>query len=109
MASESGVVITGVGVVSPIGIGCESYWDSLNRQRSGVQLLPATGPMLGCLCIGGAIKDFDGKLYVKPRKALKVMSREIQTGFSAAGLAVEQAGLQRGPARAGTAGCRVRQ
>jgi 3-oxoacyl-[acyl-carrier-protein] synthase II len=56
------------------------------------------------LSIGAAVKDFDGKLYVKPRKALKVMSREIQTGFSAASLAVEHAGLQAGqipPDRAG--------
>ncbi len=83
-------------MVSPIGIGHESYWDSLYRQRSGVRLLPATSGVGLPVCIGGAIPDFDGKLYVKPRKALKVMSREIQTGFSAAGMAVTQAQLEQG-------------
>ncbi len=92
--SRSGVVITGVGVVSPIGIGCESYWTSLNQLRSGVEQLPHRADVAIPLQIGGTIKDFDGKLYVKPRKSLKVMSREIQTGFSAAALAVEQSGLQ---------------
>ena len=89
-----GVVLTGVGVVSPIGIGCESYWASLTQQRSGVEQLPDRANVAEPLQIGARIKDFDAKLYVKPRKALKVMSREIQTGFSAAGLAIEQAGLQ---------------
>ena len=91
--SQRSVVITGVGVVSPIGIGTEAYWDSLSQQRSGVELLPARADLDLPACIGAAIKDFDPKQYVKPRKALKVMCREIQTGFSAAGLAVEQAQL----------------
>lgn len=93
MDSSPRVVITGVGVVSPIGIGVTSYWDSLCQMRSGVVSLesPATRGMP--LSIGGAVRDFDGKDYVKPRKALKVMSREIQTGFSAASMAIDVAGL----------------
>jgi 3-oxoacyl-[acyl-carrier-protein] synthase II len=43
---------------------------------------------------GGEIQDFDGKLYVTPRKSLKVMCREIQTGFAAARLACQDAGLE---------------
>ena len=81
-------------MVSPLGIGHESFWESLRHQRSGVDLLPATASTDLPLRIGAAIKEFDPKLYVKPRKALKVMSREIQTGFSAAALAVEQAAIQ---------------
>jgi 3-oxoacyl-[acyl-carrier-protein] synthase II len=45
---------------------------------------------------GAEVKDFDGKQFVKPRKSMKVMCREIQIGYSAAMLAVEDAGLQPG-------------
>jgi 3-oxoacyl-[acyl-carrier-protein] synthase II len=96
MRSRSSVVITGVGVVSPIGIGGTAYWDSICQQRSGVRALESAAPRDLPLSIGAPIKDFDGKLYVNPRKALKVMSREIQTGFSAARLAVDHAELQAG-------------
>ena len=81
--------------MSPIGIGSESYWASLCQQASGVEQLAERANVAAPLQIGARVKDFDAKLYVKPRKALKVMSREIQTGFSAAGLAMEQSGLQR--------------
>lgn len=84
-------MITGTGVVSPIGIGCDAYWQSLCQQRSGVGILPGRAHTDLPLCMGAAIKDFDPKQYVTPRKALKVMCREIQTGFSAADLAMEQA------------------
>ncbi|MHB8863871.1 MAG: beta-ketoacyl-[acyl-carrier-protein] synthase family protein [Pirellulaceae bacterium] len=96
MGSRSSVVITGVGVVSPIGIGHAAYWNSMSHQRSGVGRLESAALADLPLGIGAAVKDFDGKAYVKPRKALKVMSREIQTGFSAANLAVEHAGLEAG-------------
>lgn len=96
-ASRPSVVITGMGVVSPIGVGHAAYWDSLLQQRSGVSLLPATSSVDLPLRIGGAVKDFDAKAYVKPRKALKVMCREIQTGFSAAAMAVENAGWDAHP------------
>ena len=45
---------------------------------------------------GGQIPDFDAKQYVRPRKSLKVMSREIQLGFAAADLAMTDAGLTAG-------------
>ena len=69
-------------MVSPIGIGHESYWDSLYRQRSGVRSAASYDAGVGLpVCIGGAIPDFDGKLYVKPRKALKVMSPRNSNRF----------------------------
>jgi 3-oxoacyl-[acyl-carrier-protein] synthase II len=96
MDSIPSVVITGVGVVSPIGIGQEAYWEALRQQRSGVGRLASAGALNLPLSIGAAIPAFDPKQYVQPRKALKVMSREIQTGFAAAGLAMEHAALTPG-------------
>ncbi|MFK8113401.1 MAG: beta-ketoacyl synthase [Rubripirellula sp.] len=99
---QSNVVITGVGVVSPIGIGCDAFWDSMSSMRSGIRSLaertddgpqPTGGSTPEGLWIGGPILDFDPKQYVRPRKALKVMCREIQISFAASQLAVEHAGL----------------
>lgn len=90
------VVITGTGVVSPIGIGTDAFWDGLASGRSGVgplTLFDAGGLPVG---FGGEIRDFDPKRHVRPRKSLKVMSREIQFGFAAADQALTAAGIAPG-------------
>lgn len=87
------VVITGVGVVSPIGIGCDAFWESLVGGRSGVRPITSFDTAGLPVAFGGEIRDFDPKLYVRPRKSLKVMSRDIQLGFTAADLAMVDAGL----------------
>ncbi|MGB7347835.1 MAG: beta-ketoacyl synthase N-terminal-like domain-containing protein [Pirellulaceae bacterium] len=104
---SSKAVITGLGIVSSIGIGCDDYFDALINKRSGIKSLAqrtdegakpdssqfdAQSEMAG-LWIGAPIIDFDPKQYVRPRKSLKVMCREIQTAFAASQLAIEQAGL----------------
>jgi len=96
MADSVEVVITGVGVVSPIGIGKDAYWKAMLEGRSGVG--PLTLPPGSDLPVrfGGEVKDFDGKHFVKPRKSLKVMCREIQTGYAASMLALQDAGLSAG-------------
>jgi 3-oxoacyl-[acyl-carrier-protein] synthase II len=63
------------------------------NQQSGTQVIREISPGNCPYPLGAVITEFDPKKYVKPRKALKVMSREIQTGFSAAQMAVEQAQL----------------
>ena len=93
MAETRDVVITGVGVVSPIGIGQHAFWDSLMSGRSGVASLTQFDASALTVRFGAELADFDPKQHVKPRKALKVMCREIQTAFAAAGLAVESAGI----------------
>ncbi|QDT02849.1 3-oxoacyl-[acyl-carrier-protein] synthase 2 [Rubripirellula lacrimiformis] len=106
---QSTVVITGVGVVSSIGIGGDAYFDALMAKKSGITSLadrtdegakpPPSDPdgqfaaQPAGLWIGGPIVDFDPKQYVRPRKALKVMCREIQTSFAASQIAVDHAGL----------------
>lgn len=87
------VVITGIGVVSPIGIGREAFWKGLVEGRSGVGPITSFDATELPVRFGGQIHDFDPKLYVRPRKSLKVMSREIQLGFTAADLALIDSGL----------------
>jgi 3-oxoacyl-[acyl-carrier-protein] synthase II len=88
------IVITGVGVVSPIGVGLKPFWESLCQGTSGIRALDELGGAEGPLPIAARVTDFDGKQHVTPRKSLKVMSREIQFGFAASRMAVEQAGLE---------------
>ncbi len=100
--SSDRIVITGGGIVSPIGVGLDSFWEALLARKSGIRSLAertdegakplADSRPLG-LWIGGAVIDFDAKLYVRPRKSLKVMCREIQTAFAASQMSLDQAGL----------------
>jgi 3-oxoacyl-[acyl-carrier-protein] synthase II len=92
MSPAREVVITGLGIVSPIGIGTNAVWNSLCARQSGVRPLTAfaSGSFLP---FGAEVLGFDPKEYVKPRKSLKVMSRDIQFGVTAADLAKADAGL----------------
>jgi len=96
MASPDDIVITGLGVVSPVGVGRQPFWEAVVAGRSGIG--PITGFDTSGLAVrfGGQILDFDPRLLVRPRKSLKVMSRDIQLGFAAADLATADAGLSAG-------------
>jgi 3-oxoacyl-[acyl-carrier-protein] synthase II len=98
MPATCEVVVTGVGVVSPLGIGAESFWQALVVGRSGIRPIDRFDSSSLSVRFGGQIADFDAKEYVRPRKSLKVMSREIQLGFAAADLAMADAGFTAPPA-----------
>jgi 3-oxoacyl-[acyl-carrier-protein] synthase II len=97
MTANRDIVVTGMGVVSPIGIGKEPFWASLCEGRSGIRRLPVFDDPSLPIPFGGAVADFDPKQYVRPRKSLKVMSRDIQLGFAAADMAAADARLREGP------------
>jgi 3-oxoacyl-[acyl-carrier-protein] synthase II len=92
------VVITGLGIVSPIGIGREAFLTSLRNGTSGVRPITLFDTAGFPVHFGAEVRDFDPKAYVRPRKSLKVMAREIQFGFAAADMALADASL--GPERA---------
>lgn len=96
MSSRREVVVTGLGIVSPIGIGCEPFWESLVTSRSGVRPITRFDSRTLTVPFGGEITVFEPKQWVRPRKSLKVMSREIQFGFAAADLALADAGMGSG-------------
>lgn len=100
------VVITGMGLVSPLGNSKESLWDALAAGRSGVgpiQRLPSAQLPVS---FAGEARDFSGHINdFGPlekdqkrtiRKGLKVMCREIQMGVASAQLALGDAGLHFG-------------
>ena len=90
------VVVSGVGVVSPIGIGNDDYWQSLRRGQCGIDELTSipSGP-LPCK-LAAEIRDFDPSNHLRDLKFLKVMSRDVQLGVSAASLAMDDASLAEG-------------
>jgi len=87
------VVITGLGIVSPIGVGREQVWEAIAARRSGVTALPELAAAGWLAPWGGAVRDFDPKQFIQPRKSIKVMSREIQLASAAAEMAWQDAGL----------------
>lgn len=115
VSNQRGVVITGMGIVSPLGCDLASLRGALREGRSGIgplTMLPAgdIGISYGGESTGftGQIGDF-GELSADQkkqlRKSLKVMSREIQYAVASAQHALSHAGLRVGdidPQRAGT-------
>ena len=87
------VVITGMGIVAPIGVGADAAWASIEAGRSGVRAVPEFVEAGFPIYIAGDVAEFDPKEFVKPRKSLKVMSRETQLGFTAAEMAWADAKL----------------
>lgn len=87
------VLITGVGVASPVGIGVEAVWEAIEAKQSGIRTIEELERVGWIAPFGGQVADFDGKKFVQPRKSLKVMAREIQLAFAAGELAWEDAGL----------------
>lgn len=94
--SDSTIVITGLGIVSPIGIGQEACWESVLAGRSGIRRISLFDPSGLPIQIAGQLPDFDPKPFLYNRKALKVMARDTQLGVAAAKLAWEDARLQAG-------------
>jgi 3-oxoacyl-[acyl-carrier-protein] synthase II len=98
MAGRSGirVVVTGVGVVSPIGIGNDRFWDSLVHNRTGIDFLQSV-PTDGLpSAFGAEVRDFNPVEYLRDRKFVKVMCRDIQLGVASSSLAVRDARVHPG-------------
>jgi 3-oxoacyl-[acyl-carrier-protein] synthase II len=92
------VVITGVGVVSPLGIGYETFSKNLLEGKSGISRLESVSYSGAPKNVGGEIKDFTdasakNEYLKKQRKSIKVMCREIQFGVASASMAIENSAL----------------
>ena len=90
------VVMTGVGVVTPIGSGKDKFWDALMAGRSGIGLISRFDTSRFKTRIGAEIRDFDPKDYGITPKDAKRMDLFTQYGVAAAALAIQDAGLNLG-------------
>jgi len=88
------VVITGLGILSPIGIGVAANWDSVRAGRGGITRIThfdATGfPSL----IAGEVKNFDPTAFGITEKEARRMDRFIQLGMAAAVEAFKDSGIE---------------
>ena len=98
------VVITGCGVISPVGNSPEAVWEALSSGRSGVAEVEQFSTETLPIKYVGEVRDFAGKIddfgTLPPalkktiRKGLKVMCREIKMGVASAQLALQNAQLE---------------
>ncbi len=87
------VAVTGVGLVTPLGIGLEEVWSACLAGRSGIAEITSYDPSTFPVRIGGEVKDFNPRNYLD-RKALKLMLRSVQFGVACAQMAWEDSGLE---------------
>ena len=86
------VVVTGVGVVSPLGTGNAKNWDALIAGKSGVGRITRFDPVGLPVTIAGEVKDFNPEDYIE-KKEIKKMDLFIHYAIAAAQLAMDDSGL----------------
>ena len=86
------VVITGVGCVTPIGIGRERFWASLEAGVSGIRRIQSFDPSGHAVQIAGEVPDFDWEAELNP-KDRKHVARTVPLALAAAREAVADAGI----------------
>ena len=87
------VVITGVGIISPLGHTAEENWDSLLNGRSGIGTITQFDTSHLPVHIAGEVKDFNPGDYMNFKEARRI-SRASQLAIAATSMALENAGLE---------------
>jgi 3-oxoacyl-[acyl-carrier-protein] synthase II len=93
--SSTRVVITGLGVVSPLGLTVKQMWEGLCAGRCGIGKITAFDPT-GFTCkLAGQVPDYKMQQFVPKsyRKAVKLMSKDIELAVIAANEALSDSGL----------------
>jgi 3-oxoacyl-[acyl-carrier-protein] synthase II len=91
MIKRNRVVVTGMGVLAPNGIGLEAFWDSLVAGRSGVATITAFDPTAFKSRIAGEVKNFEPLDYIEAKFRPERMARHTQFAFAAMKLALADA------------------
>ena len=91
--SERRVVITGIGVVSPVGNNLASFWDSLKAGRSGIGRIRAFDTEKFDCKIAGEVRDYDPTPYYKTPKDVRRTDRYTQLAVGAAKMSLDDSGL----------------
>lgn len=99
MITKRRVVITGLGLVTPLGIGVEASWNAALEGRSGIGPITHFDASESSVRIAGEVKDFDAAQYVE-LKEVKKMDRFIHLAMAAATMAMEDSALEITPENA---------
>jgi 3-oxoacyl-[acyl-carrier-protein] synthase II len=87
------VVITGIGLITPLGIGTKENWENLLKGKSGISKITKFDTSQFPTRIAGEIKNFDPLDYIDKKEA-KRMDPFIQYALAATQLAIEESGLK---------------
>jgi 3-oxoacyl-[acyl-carrier-protein] synthase II len=92
------VVVTGLGVVAPNGIGKEAFWQACIEGKSGVRPIASFDASAHPIRVAAEVPNFDIHEYIphEQRKSLKIMGRAMRFGVAASSLAVRDSGLALG-------------
>jgi 3-oxoacyl-[acyl-carrier-protein] synthase II len=90
------VVVTGVGLLTPLGIGTETSWEAIRAGKSGIGPITQFDAAAFSCRIAGEVKGFDPSNYIE-KKEIKKMGRFIQFAIAAAEFALKGSGLKISP------------
>lgn len=93
MSQKRRVVITGLGVVSPVGIGTSIAWENLVKGQSGITRITKFDPSAFSSQIAGEVKDFNVETYLSAKEARR-MDTFIQYGLVAGIEALKDSGIE---------------
>src|SRR5437870_472759 len=86
------VVITGIGLITPIGAGRQNFWNALTEGRSGIGPVKCFDTSAFSVHLGAEVRDFTPQTYFR-RQAPETMGRGSQMAVAAARMALEDAGI----------------
>lgn len=87
------VVVTGLGIISPIGNNLEESWQNAIQGKSGIGKVTSLTPPENCVTIAGEVKDFNPVKYFKNEKDIKRNQRFTHLAVAASKMALEHAKL----------------
>ncbi|MEW6067306.1 MAG: beta-ketoacyl-[acyl-carrier-protein] synthase family protein [Nitrospirota bacterium] len=87
------VVITGLGVISSIGIGWQEFWDSLLKGKSGISPVSSFDTTNHFTHNGGEVKNFRPEEFI-PKERLKYINRSTQMALGATKLALDDSAIK---------------
>ena len=91
-AKKDKVVVTGIGIISPIGTGIDSFWESLINGKSGITEITRFNTERYPTKIAGEIQDFNPEKYM-PEDLANDLCRYSQLGLAATSMAIQDASL----------------
>ncbi|MCI5146725.1 MAG: beta-ketoacyl-[acyl-carrier-protein] synthase II, partial [Candidatus Electrothrix sp. AR3] len=87
------VVVTGVGLVTPLGTGTEKTWHGLVNGQSGIGPITRFDASAHAAQIAAEVKDFDAGIWFDKKQA-KHLDHFVQYGIAAADMALQASGLE---------------
>src|SRR5919204_5637726 len=87
------VVVTGLGLITPLGTGVQKTWEGICKGTSGIDRISLFDASEYPAQLAGEVKDFNPEDFIE-RKEIKKMDVFIQYALSAGSMAIEDAGLK---------------